>query len=105
MSGHQFAQMATTIATDKNKRRVAELIEHVRKHEWRKLSSFKEFEVTRNAAIVYAILGPHAAGMAVLIRDPYELYETAEVYVQERLTPDEVALVRELIPLDAWGDL
>jgi hypothetical protein len=39
---------------------------------------------------------PHAGGMVILIRDPFELYEPAELYLQEQLSPHEVAAVTAL---------
>jgi hypothetical protein len=50
------------------------------------------------------LTGPHTGGMVVLVRDPFELYEPAELYLQEQLNPDEVAAVTALAPTGDWQD-
>jgi len=105
LSGHRFAQIATTVATEGNKRRVQELISHVRQHEWAALTRYKDFRPDQNAAVVYSITGPHNGGMVILIRDPFELYERAELYLQEQLGSDELLVVAPLAPAQDWQDL
>jgi hypothetical protein len=53
---------------------------------------------------VYSITGPHNGGMVILIRDPFELYEPAELYLLEQLSPDEVAAVTALAPAEDWQE-
>lgn len=54
------------------------------------------FRGDQNAILVHSITGPHVGGMVILIRDPFELYEPAELYLQEQLSPNEVAAVTAL---------
>ena len=43
--------------------------------------------------------------MVVLVRDPFELYEPAELHLQEQLSPAEAAAVAVLAPAVAWQEL
>jgi hypothetical protein len=104
LSRHRFAQIASTVATEDNKRSVQELLGHVRQHEWDALTIYKDFRGDQNAVLVYSITGPHSGGMVILIRDPFELYEPAELYLQEQLSSDEVAAVTALAPAEDWQE-
>jgi hypothetical protein len=86
MESHQYAVIATRIIGEQEKPRVTELIGHRRVHRWGALHSFKEWKGDRDDVVVYAIRGPHNAGVVILVRSPYELYENDEVFVQEMVT-------------------
>ena len=105
LSSHRFAQIASTVAAEDNKRRVQELLSHVRQHQWDALAKYKDFRPDQNAVVVYSIAGPHSGGMVVLVRDPSELYEPAELYLQEELSPEEAAVVGALAPSGDWQEL
>jgi hypothetical protein len=104
LSRHQFAVIATTVATKDNMLRVQEVLEHVRQHRWGELAGYKDFRGDQNAVVVYAITGQHNGGMVILTRDPYELYESAEIYLQEHLSQEEVSAVSRLVGTEAWRD-
>ena len=74
-------------------------------HRWDALHSFKEWEGDRDDVLVYAIRGPHDAGVVILIRSPLELYEPDEVFVQEMVTAEELAAITGLVPLTDWRPL
>lgn len=76
----------------------------MRQHEWDALTIYKDFRGDQNAVLVYSITGQHNGGMVILIRDPFELYEPAELYLQEQLSPDEVAAVTALAPAEDWQE-
>lgn len=105
LSGHRFAQLAVTTATEQNKHRVGELIRVVRQHQWDALTGYTDFSPIKNAVIVYSIVGPHDSGMVILIRDPFELYDPRELYLQEKVGPDELAVIQALIPAGGWQEL
>ena len=104
LSRHRFAQIASTVATGDNKRSVQELLGHVRQHEWDALTMYKDFRGDQNAVLVYSITGPHDGGMVMLIRDPFEPDEPAELYLQEQLGAEEVAAVTTLAPAEDWQE-
>jgi len=58
---------------------------------WDALYSFKEWKGDRDDVVVYAIRGPHDAGVGILVRNPYELYENDEVFVREIVAAAELA--------------
>jgi hypothetical protein len=104
LSRHRFAQMASTVATKDNIRSVQELLRHLQQHEWDALTRYKDFRGDQNAVLVYSITGLHNGGMVILIRDPVELYEPAEVYLQKQLSSEDVAAVTLLVPAEAWRE-
>ena len=104
-SGHQFAEIATTVVNDENKPRVLALYEHVKKHEWNALSAFKDFQADRDAAIVYALRGAHPGGLVVLTRDPTELWAGPEIFLEETVTDDELAIISSLVHGNQWEEL
>jgi len=102
LSRHRFALIASTVAAEENRHRVQALISRVVRHEWNALKEYGDFRPRENAVLVYSIMGPHDGGMVVLIRDPFELYEAAELYLQEQLLPDEASAVAALAPSVDW---
>jgi hypothetical protein len=105
MESHLYALIATTIIGEQEGPRVTELISHVRSHRWEAMNSFKEWKADRDDVVVYAIRGPHDAGVVILVRSPYELYENDEVFVQEMVTSEELAVISGLVPLTDWRPL
>lgn len=105
LDGHRFAQIASTVANEGNARRVQQLFGHVKRHQWEALKDYADFRGDQNTVIMYAITGPHGGGMVLLILDPFELYESAELYLQEQLTASEVAAILQLSPAETWQAL
>jgi hypothetical protein len=105
MDGHQFALIAKTIIGEQEGPRVLELINNVRIHRWDALHSFKEWKGDRDDVVVYAIRGPHDAGVVILVRSPYELYENDEVFVREMVAAAELAVISGLVPVTDWQPL
>jgi|SRR5689334_22103648 len=105
LAEHQFAEIATTVIRDENKPRVLALYDHVKKHEWNTLSAFKDFQADLDSAIVYAVRGPHAGGLVVLTRDPVELWADPEIFLEETVTDDELAIISSLVRDRQWEEL
>lgn len=99
---HRFLQLASTVAIEDNKRRVQNLIEAFKGRRWDVVAGFKEFRSDANAAVAYIIAGPHGGAVALLIRDPVELYEPSELYLQEDLSAGEVEAITMLCPRESW---
>jgi hypothetical protein len=104
-TGHEFAQIATTVISDENRPRVLALYDHVKKHEWNSLPEVEDFRGDLDTAIAYAVRGPHPGGIVVLTRDPTELWAGPEIYLQEMVTADEMAAISQLIPESKWTEL
>jgi hypothetical protein len=69
------------------------------------VTEYSDFRPDRNAVVVYSIVGPHGSGIVVLVRDPFDLYEPAEVYMQEELSSEEVSVLASLVSAEAWKTL
>ena len=104
LSNHRFAEIATTVASKDNLRRVRRLVEHVKEHRWSELTQYKDFRGDQNNVVVYAIRGPHSDGMVILIRDPFELFEPHEIYLQEQIRQEEIAAIAAIVGTDSWRD-
>jgi hypothetical protein len=102
---HQFALMGTTVIGDQEKPRVIKFFGHVKRHEWNDLNQFKDWQSQRDHLVAYAITCPHGAGMVVVVRSPFELYEADEVFLQETLTSEDLATVSGLVPQSEWQEL
>lgn len=105
LSGHHFAEIATTFISDENRPRVLALYDHVKKHEWNALSKFNDFQADLDAAIVYAIRGPHPGGLVVLTRDPKELWAAPEIFLEEPVRDDEICVLSSLVESSRWEQL
>ena len=101
---HRFAQIASMPCNEETKPRVKALFYHVKNHEWESLKNFAEFRADQDDAIAYAVTGAHDGGMVVLIRDPVELYARVEIYLEEKITAEEVERIRRLVSDEEWHD-
>ncbi len=102
--GHLFALIATAIIGEDEKPRITELISRVKKHDWA-AHSFKERKATCDNAVVCAIKGPHPEGVVILLRSPYELYESDDIFVQEIVNFAGLATISELVLPSDWQPL
>ena len=103
--GHLLALISTAIIGKDEKARITELICRVRKHEWAALHSFKEWKATCDNAVVYVIKGPHPEGVVILLRSPYELYESDDIFLQEIVNSADLATISELVLPSDWQPL
>ncbi len=55
--------------------------------------------------IVFAIRGHHPEAMVVLFRDPSDIWDREEIYLEETLTRYELAVLSRLIPESEWREL
>ncbi len=102
---HKFAKLASIPINEESKPSVTALFNHVKDRDWEMLRDFTDFRGDQDDAIVYGVIGPHAGGMVVLIRDPTDLYSRVEIYLEETITSEEVEKIKALVPSDAWQEL
>jgi hypothetical protein len=102
IDSHHFAVIGTTVVGDQQKPRVTEFFRHVKQHEWNDLSQFKDWQADRDNLLAYSISCPNGGGMVVVVRSPFELYDSDEVYHQETFTPDEQRIISEAVPPGEW---
>jgi hypothetical protein len=99
---HQFALMATTVIGDQEKPRTLQFFNHIKRHEWKELTQFKDWQATRDDLLAYSIACPGGGGAVVAIRSPFELYESDELFLQQVLTPEEQTAIFSLVPAGEW---
>jgi hypothetical protein len=105
IDSHHFAVIGTTVIGDQEKPRVTQFLRHVKQHEWNDLSQFKDWHVARDNLLAYSIYCPNGGGMVVVVRSPFELYDGAEVYLQETITPNEQQVISEAVLPSEWHAL
>jgi hypothetical protein len=54
---------------------------------------------------VYAIKGPHPEGVVILLRSPYELYESDDIFLQKIVNSADLAAISELVLPSDWQPL
>ena len=105
LSGHRFAQLASTVAGDELRPRMTEFLGHAKRHEWNRLADFNDWKGDRNNLVAYVVSGSHPGGLVVVTRDPFELYASEELLVQEVLSADELAAISGLVPVSDWREI
>jgi hypothetical protein len=105
IDSHHFAVVGTTVIGDPEEPRVTQFLRHVKRREWSDLRRFKDWQADRDNLPTYSISCPNGGGMVVVVRSPFELYDSDEVYLQETITPDEQRLISEAVPPGEWQAL
>jgi hypothetical protein len=93
MMGHSFARVASTIVNDEHKPIMANLFGSVRRHEWDRLTEFKEWDALADNLVVYVIKGDHTDGTILVVKDVFELYASNDLILLERITDADIAAV------------
>ena len=100
LSGHRYAILGYTVAADTD--RLKQFVGHFNGREWNVLIHFGDFDPLKNIATIYVITGPHDDGSAILVRNPFELYDHPEICGFKLLGPQEVASITELLNSNSW---
>jgi hypothetical protein len=98
---HDWAMFAGTAASEKNKPRLNDFFNKVQAHDWRSLGSFSDWEATQNNMEAYAVRCS-SGGMVFVLWSPYELYESDQVYLKEKIPPAEMSEIEKLVPPTSW---
>ena len=102
--GHKFAKIAEMVVGPE-KPGVVELGQAIAARNWNSVTSFRQWEATRDNLLVYAIACPEGDGMLVQIYDPFELYESISLYRKELLRPEEMQDLRGVASEDKWQSM
>jgi len=92
---------ACTVADKKNKPRLEEFFNNVKTHDWRSLNSFSDWKGDKNNMEAFVVRCA-SGGVMFVLRNPYELYETDELYLLENISSAEMAEVERLVPSTSW---
>jgi hypothetical protein len=102
VDSHQFALVATAVIGDQEKPRTVQFFGHIKRHEWKELTQFKDWQATGDDLLAYSIACPGRGGTVVAIRSPFELYEPNELFLQQIITPEEQTAIFSLVPVGEW---
>jgi hypothetical protein len=105
VDSHQFALMATTVIGDQEKPRTVQFFDHFKRHEWKDLTQFKDWRANQDDLLAYSIACPSGGGTVVVVRNPFELYDSDELSLQQIITPEEQTAVFSLLPVGEWQPL
>lgn len=103
-SQHTFAKLAEMVVGSE-KPGIVELGEGIAARNWNNVTSFGQWEATRDNLLVYAIACPDGGGMVVRIYDPVELYDSISLYRKELLRPEEMQDLVRFAPKDKWQSM
>lgn len=92
---------ATTVASDANKTRLEEFFEKAKAHDWRGLKSFSDWEGTQNDMEAY-VVRCSSGGLVFVIWNPYELFDSDELYMRENASAEEMFEIEKLLPSTSW---
>ncbi|MGD0940382.1 MAG: hypothetical protein ABR905_11785 [Terracidiphilus sp.] len=94
LTGHLYGEFASQIAAE-NSDELKEFFHLYSEHRWQQLNQIHRFEGKSNAAIVYAFFC-HRFGCMLVVRDPFELYDSSSVLDLVKLNEDEMKTVQSL---------
>jgi len=101
LRGHSYQLFAITVA-DESTEILVEFIQSARGHSWETLSHFQTFDPMKNALEAFALGCPDTILALLLVRDPFELYDTSSVEYFEALNQKESATWRCLFATNNW---
>jgi hypothetical protein len=88
LTGHHYVVFASDVV-DKEKQHLIEFFESFKSHDWRKLVTFQRWEGLSDNVELYGILCGSDSVVLVVIRSPFELYESNEILAIEALDEDD----------------
>jgi hypothetical protein len=59
----------------------------------------------KDVVMAFAVAGPHEGGILLAVKNPFELYETDELYMAEVLSAQEMDELTAQVSGDAWKPL
>jgi hypothetical protein len=101
LEGHEYTSVAVACRCEV----MTDLIRLFQSRKWKDLFAVNNWIGTSPALNVYLISGPHAEGMAICVRHPFELDEVDELYLSTSLSAAEVIALRPLIQPESWKPL
>jgi len=89
LQGHRFQQFAMTVAKEEPTAELLAFIQAARRFDWEELSKH-QFDPRENALAAYALSCPNGDLSMLLVKDPFELYDSKSLEIWEPL-PQEAA--------------
>src|ERR1700681_4269428 len=81
LNDHNYVQIGCAF----QKANMLEIFKVIEARDWSRLARIDEFDPMRNALTVYAVKGPHEAGLVLAVLNPFELYAADELCKAEIL--------------------
>jgi len=101
LNEHDRANFASTVASEDNKPRLTEFFESIKKHDWCAVSRFNDFDATKDDMEVYAVRCA-SGGVVFVFENPFELYESDELYCRETVSAAEMLEIESLVSPTSW---
>jgi hypothetical protein len=101
LEAHDWAMFATAVASEANKTRLEEFFEKARAHDWQGLKAFSDWEGTQNAMEAY-VVRCSSGGVVFVVWNPYELFDSDELYMRENVSADEMLEIEKLLSSTSW---
>ena len=98
---HDWAMFACTVATKANKLRLEDFFKRVQEHDWQSMKSFSDWDATQNDMEAYVVRCA-SGGVVFVLWNPYELYESDQLYMREIVSSTEMSEIKNLLKPTSW---
>ena len=105
LDDHSYANIAITVASPENRKRLGKFCEALKEHDWPELMRFDDFDPLLNALEAFAINCTWGWMILLAVRNPFELFESNEVLDCEVLDSVNGKVLGSLIEADKWRRL
>jgi hypothetical protein len=99
--GHKYSEVGSAF----HRSNLVEIFTAIKAREWSRIRDIHEFDPMKDVAMAFAVAGPHEGGILLAVKNPFELYETDELYMAEVLSAQEMDELTAQVSGDAWKPL
>ena len=102
---HRCILFGMTVASKENEEGLGEFSNAPKTHDWSKAKEFSEFDGGYNALEAYALKCVSGSFVLLVVRDPFELFESSSILHAEVLNQESGADLETVLGADNWRSL
>jgi hypothetical protein len=105
LEDHRYTLLGMTVASRENEQRLGEFSNALKTQDWSKAKEFSEFDGGYNALEAYALKGVSGSFVFLVVRDPFELFESSSILHSEVLNRESGADLERVLGGENWRSL
>jgi len=105
LENHRYTLFGMTVASRENEERLGEFSNALKTHDWSKAKEFSEFDGGYNALEAYALKCVSGSFVLLVVRDPFELFDSSSILHSEVLNQESGADLETVLGADNWRSL